>query len=112
LTYKSNVAELEEDMFYVRASSNPTSFSKNLKSMETYIQKTHKMPDDIVKAIQQMKRPTLAFHPKPTKATSLDAKVDLIMMNTKWPNSPRRKNTRQFYTRKRSTRRTSPTRGL
>ncbi len=31
------------------------------------------MLDDIVKAIQQMKRPTLAFPPKPTKATCLDA---------------------------------------
>ncbi len=42
--------------------------------METYVQKTNKMPDDIIKVVQQMKRPTLGFPPKPTKATCLDAK--------------------------------------
>ncbi len=54
------------------ASSNPARFSKSLKSTQTYIQKTYKMPDNIVKAIQKMKRPTLAFPPKPKKATYLD----------------------------------------
>ncbi len=40
---------------------DPAKFSKSLKSIENYIQKTYKMPDDIVKAIQQMKRPTLDY---------------------------------------------------
>ncbi len=54
------------------ASSDPARFSKSLKAIKTYIQKTCKMPDDIVKAIQQMKRPTLAFPAKPMKATCVD----------------------------------------
>ncbi len=45
-TYKSKVVGLEEDTFDVRASSNPAKFSKLLKSIENYIQRTYKMPDD------------------------------------------------------------------
>jgi hypothetical protein len=75
-THKSKVAELKEDTFDVGALSNPARFSKSLKAVETYIQKIYKMPDDIVKATQQMKLPTLAFPPKPTIATCLDAKGD------------------------------------
>ena len=57
--FKSNVIGLEKDTFDVGALSDPAKFSKSLKSIENYIQKTYKMPDDIAKAIQQMKRPTL-----------------------------------------------------
>ena len=71
-TYKSKVIGLEEDTFDVGASSDPAKFSKSLKSIENYIQKTYKMPDDIVKAIQQMKRPTLPYPDKPTKAQCVD----------------------------------------
>ncbi len=60
-TYKSKVIGLEEDTFDVGASSDPAKFGKSLKSIKNYIQKTYKMPDDIVKAIQQMKRPTLPY---------------------------------------------------
>jgi hypothetical protein len=73
LTYKSKVTELEEDTFDVGALSNPVRFSKSLKAVETDIQKAYKMPDDIIKAIQQIKRPTFAFPPNPTKTTCLDA---------------------------------------
>jgi hypothetical protein len=66
-TYKSKVIGLEEDTFDVGASSDPAKFSKSLKTINNYIQKTYKMPDDIVKAIQQMKRPTLPYPEKPTK---------------------------------------------
>ena len=55
LIFKSNVIGLEEDTFDVGVSSDPAKFSKLLKNIENYIQKTYKMPDDIVKAIQQMK---------------------------------------------------------
>ncbi len=74
LTFKSKVTELEEDTFNVGTSSDPARFSKSLKSIKTYKQKTYKMPNDIVKSIQQMKRPTLAFpaNAKPTKATCVD----------------------------------------
>jgi hypothetical protein len=72
LTFKSKVTKLEEDTFNVGASSDPARFSKSLKAIKTYIQKTYKMPDDIVKSIQQMKHPTLAFPAKPTKATCVD----------------------------------------
>ncbi len=67
-TYKSKVIGLEEDTFNVGTSSNPAKFSKSLKSIKNYIQKTYKMPDDIVKAIQQMNLPTLPYPDKPTKA--------------------------------------------
>ena len=66
-TYKSEVIGLEEDMVDVGASSNPTKFSKSLKSIKNYIQKTYRMPDDIVKVIQQMKQPTPPYPDKPTK---------------------------------------------
>jgi hypothetical protein len=66
-TYKSNVIGLEEDIFDVGALSDPAKFSKSLKSIENYVKKTYKMPDGIVKAIQQMKRPTLDYPDKPAK---------------------------------------------
>jgi hypothetical protein len=69
LTFKS---KFKEDTFDVGASSDPARFSKSLKAIKTYIQKTYKMPDNIVKSIQQMKRLTLAFPAKPTKATCVD----------------------------------------
>ncbi len=72
LTFKSKITKLEEVMFNVGASSDPAIFSKSLKAIETYIQKTNKMPDDIVKSIQQMKCLTLAYPAKPTKATCVD----------------------------------------
>jgi hypothetical protein len=71
-TFKSKVTELEEDAFNVGASSDPVRFSKSLKAITTYIQKTYKMPNNIIKSIQQMKRPPLAFPAKPTKATCVD----------------------------------------
>ena len=76
-TYKSKVIGLEEDTFDVGASSDPAKFSKSLKSIENYIQKTYKMPDDIVKAIQQMKRPMLPYPDKPTKLQCMDDQGDL-----------------------------------
>ena len=72
-TYKSKVVGLEEDTFDVGASSNPAKFSKLLKSIENYIQKTYKMPGDIVKAIQQMRRPTLSYPNTPDKTKCVDA---------------------------------------
>ena len=76
-TYKSKVIRLEEDTFDAGASSDPAKFSKSLKSIKNYIQKTYKMPDNIVKAIQQMKRPTLPYPDKPTKAKCMDDQGDL-----------------------------------
>jgi hypothetical protein len=45
---------LEEDVFDVGALSDPAKYNKSLKSIENYIQKTYKKPDDIVKALQQL----------------------------------------------------------
>ena len=73
---KSKVAELEDDVFNVGASSNPAKFSKSLKSIENYIQKNYKTCDDIVKAIQQLKRPTLAYPKQPTRAQYTEANGD------------------------------------
>ena len=41
-TYKSKVQGLENDTFDVGASSNYAKFSKSLKNIENYIQKTYK----------------------------------------------------------------------
>ena len=40
-TYKSKVVGLEEDIFDVGALSDPAKYSKSLKSIENYIQKTY-----------------------------------------------------------------------
>ena len=44
---------LENNTFDVGASSNPAKFSKSLKNIENYIQKSYKDPDDMVKTIQK-----------------------------------------------------------
>jgi hypothetical protein len=77
-TYKRKVQGLENNTFNVRASSNPAKFSKLLKNIENYIQKTNKDPDDMVKTIQQMKRVILNYpkKPKKTDAVCCDANGD------------------------------------
>jgi hypothetical protein len=67
-TFKSKVQGLENNTFDVGASSNPTKFSKLLKNIENYIQKTYKDPDDMVKTIQKMKRVILKYPKKPKKS--------------------------------------------
>jgi len=49
----SKVQGLENDTFDVGASSHPAKFSKLLKNIKNYIQKTYKDPDDMVKTIQR-----------------------------------------------------------
>jgi hypothetical protein len=66
-TYKSKVQELENNKFVVGASSDPAKFSKSLKNIENYIQKTYKDPDDMVKTIQKMKKVSLSFPEGPKK---------------------------------------------
>jgi hypothetical protein len=77
-TYKSKVQGLENDTFNVGASSNPAKFSKLLKNIENYIQKTYKDPDNMVKTIQQMKIviPNYPKKPKKTDAACCDANGD------------------------------------
>jgi hypothetical protein len=67
LGYKSAVVGLENDTFDVGAWSDPAKFSKLLKNIKNYIQKTYKEPNDIVKTIQQMKKVDLAYPAKPKK---------------------------------------------
>ncbi len=67
LGYKSAIVRLENDTFNVGAWSDPSKFSKSLRNIENYIQKTYKEPDDIVKTIQQMKKADLAYPAKPKK---------------------------------------------
>jgi hypothetical protein len=67
-SYKSKVAELEDEVFDVGASSDPAKFSKLLKSIENYIQKNYKTCNDIVKAIQQLKPQLLDYPRQPTRA--------------------------------------------
>jgi hypothetical protein len=66
-TYKSKVQGLENNTFNVGASSNLAMFSKLLKNIKNYIQKTYKDPDNMVKTIQQMKRVILNYPKKPKK---------------------------------------------
>jgi len=58
--------------FNVGASSNPAKFSKLLKNIENYIQKTYKDPDDMVKTIQKMKKMSLSFPETRPKKTDKD----------------------------------------
>jgi hypothetical protein len=71
--YTSNVAEIKDNIFDVGATSNPTKFTKSLKNIETYIQMMNKIPDDIVKGIQKMKRPTFDRPEKPDKSKCMDS---------------------------------------
>jgi hypothetical protein len=66
-TYKSKVAGLEDNTFDVGAASDPAKFSKSLKSIENYIQKTYRSPDDMDKTLQHMKKVTLSYLTKPKK---------------------------------------------
>jgi hypothetical protein len=70
--YTSNVAEIKDKMFNGGSSSDPAKYSKLLKSIETYIQRTYKMPDDIVKAIQNMIRSSFDPPEKQDKSKWLD----------------------------------------
>ncbi len=65
--YKSAVVGLKNDTFDVGAWSDPAKFSKLLRNIENYIQKTYKEPNDIVKTIQQMKKADLTYLAKPKK---------------------------------------------
>ncbi len=67
LDYKSAVVGLENDTFDVGAWRDPAKFSKLLRNIKNYIQKTYKEPDDIVKTIQQMKKADLVYPAKPKK---------------------------------------------
>ncbi len=64
--YKSRV-EGPEDTFKVGVPSNPVKFSKLLKNIEKYIQRTYKSPVSIVEALEQMAQPILEYLPMPTK---------------------------------------------
>jgi hypothetical protein len=68
--YTSNVAEIKDNTFNVGSSSDPVKYSKLLKSIKTYIQRTYKMPDDIMKAIQSIIRPSFDPPEKPDKSKS------------------------------------------
>jgi hypothetical protein len=72
-SYKSKVDKLEDDIFNLGASSDPAKFSKLLKSIENYIQKNYKTLDNIVKAIQQLMRPTLEYPKQPMRAEHTEA---------------------------------------
>jgi hypothetical protein len=71
--YTSNMAEIKDNTFHVGASSDPAKFTKFLKNIETYIQRPYKMPDNIVKAIQKMKKPTFNPPEKPGESTCMDS---------------------------------------
>jgi hypothetical protein len=86
-TYKSKVAGLEDDMFNVGAASDLTKFSKSLKNMENYIQKTYRSPDDMVKTLQHMKKVTLSYPTKPRSRTrnAVTKMETLMLICLRWP---------------------------
>jgi hypothetical protein len=57
----SNLEEVKNATFEVGLSSDPARYRKSLKIIENYIQRTYKMPDDIVKTIQNMTRQTFKY---------------------------------------------------
>jgi hypothetical protein len=71
--YTSNGAEIKDNIFDVGTISDPAKFTKFLITIERYIQMTYKMPDDIVKVIQKMKRPTFDPPEKPDKSKCVDS---------------------------------------
>jgi hypothetical protein len=71
-TYKSKVQGLENSTFDVGASSNPVKFSKSLKNIENYNQKTYTDPDDMVKSIHKMKKVSLSFPVRPKRKNDED----------------------------------------
>ncbi len=52
--------------------SDPAKITKSLKNTETYIQMMYKMPDNTVKAVQKMKRPTFDPPEKLDKSKCVD----------------------------------------
>jgi hypothetical protein len=75
---RTRIAKLEDEVFDVGAASDPAKFSMSLKSIENYIQMNYKTCDNIVEAIQQLKRPTLDYPKQLTRAKYVNAsgKVD------------------------------------
>ncbi len=47
-SYKSKIAKLEDEFFDVGVASDPTKFSKSLKSIENYIQMNYKTCDCVI----------------------------------------------------------------
>jgi hypothetical protein len=72
-SYKSKIAKLKDELFDLGAAGNPAKFSKSLKSIENYIQMDYKTCNDIVKAIQQLKCPTLNYPKQPMRASYANA---------------------------------------
>ncbi len=66
------MVEIKDNTFHVGGSNDPAKYSKLLKSIKTYIQRTYKMHDDIVKAIQNMIRPSFNPPEKMDKSKCLD----------------------------------------
>ncbi len=94
-TYKSKVQGLENNTFDVGASSNPAKFTKLLKNIEQYIQKTYKDPDNMVKTIQQMKRVILNYPEKPKKIDACCNTMEIqIQTCSRWPYLHGKKTTR------------------
>jgi hypothetical protein len=86
-TYKSKMAGLEDDMFNVGAASDPAKFSKSLKNIENYIQKTYRSPDNIVKTLQHRKKATLSYQPSQRSRThNAMMKMETLMrICSRWP---------------------------
>ena len=60
-SYKSKVAKLEDEVFDVGVFNDPAKLSKSMKSIDSYTQVNYKTCDYFVKAIQQLKHPTLNY---------------------------------------------------
>ena len=72
-SHKSKIAKLKDEIFDFGAVSNPSKFSKSLTSIENYIQMNNKTCNNIVKAIQKLKRPTLNYPKQPMRLSYANA---------------------------------------
>ena len=72
-SHKIKIAKLEDEVFDVGAASDSAKFSKSLKSIENYIQMNYKTCEDIVKAIQQLKRRALDYPKQLTRVKYANA---------------------------------------
>jgi hypothetical protein len=76
--YTSNVVEIKDDIFDVGATSGPAKFTKSLKNIKTYIQRTYN---------QKMKKPTFDPPEKLDKSNAWTAQETKMLMSTIWPSS-------------------------
>ncbi len=108
MTFKSEVTKLEEDTFDVGASSDPARFSKSLKAIKTYIQKTYRRPTTLPSQSSKGSARHWRFLLSLQKQHVWMRTIFLTRKtNMKWRSSPGKRSTRPPFKEKRSTKKMS-----